>query len=426
MAARLVLFFSIIPVAFAEVHNLTLREAIDLALRQSPDIALARLDQRKAAEGVNVARDPFVPKVFAGSGLAYTNGFPTSIDGAAPSIFQARTDMAIYNRPQSYQVAAARETERGAALDVRSKQNEVVYRTALLYLDAQQSGHNVEMAQRQLEVLLRVQDSVRTRVSEGRALEIENRRANVDVLRARQRLEAFEDDRTNAETNLALVLGFSPDDRIHPAQSEAPDLRTSEPENALVSQALDSSDALKRLASQRQVKTYEIRGYQAARLPQIDLVAQYALFAKYNHFQDYFNSFQRNNGELGVSVKIPLLVGKASSASALQAEADRAKLEMQMVMERGRITADTRKSYQEVHKAETARDVAKADLDLAREQVSVDLAQLDEGRILLTQVEQARFVEDEKWIAFYQAEQAVERARLALLKETGALLAALK
>jgi outer membrane protein TolC len=423
---RLFLFLSIIPLATAEVRTLTLRQAVALALKQSPDVILARLDQRKAAEGVNIARDPFVPKVWAGSGLAYTNGFPTSIDGAAPSIFQARTDMAIFNRAQSYQVAAARENERGAAVDTRSKQDDVVYRTALLYLDARQSARNVEMARQQLQILTRVQESVRSRVAEGKALEIENKRANVDVLRARQRVEAFEDDQTNAEINLALVLGFSPDDRIRPAQEDSPALQAGESEVALVRQALSNSNDLKRLESQILAKGYEIRSYRAARLPQVDLVAQYALFAKYNHFQDYFNAFQRNNGELGVSVKIPLLVGKASSAYSLQAEADAAKLRTQMAVARGRITADARKSYQDVHKAETARNVAKADLDLAREQVSIDLAQLEEGRVLLSQVEQARFVEDEKWLAFYEAEHSLERARLALLKETGTLLAALR
>ncbi|HLJ16556.1 MAG TPA: TolC family protein [Bryobacteraceae bacterium] len=423
---RFFLFFTFACLASAEVHTLTLRQAIDLALKQSPDVILARLDQQKVAQNVNIARDPFVPKVFGGSGLAYTNGFPTSIDGAAPSIFQARTDMEIYNRPQRYQVAAARENERGAAIDVQSKQDDVAYRTALLYLDARQSGDNLAMARQQVEVLERVQSSVRARIAEGRALEIDNKRATVDVLRARQRVEAFSDDQVDAETNLALVLGFTPDDRVRPAEESLPVLQVSEPETALVGQALNNSNDVKRLESQMLVKGYEIRSYRSARLPQIDLVAQYALFATYNHFQDYFLKFQRSNGELGVSIKIPLLVGKASYAYAAQAEADEAKLRTQMAVTRGRITADTRKSYQDVRRAETARNVAQADLDLAREQVSVDLAQMQEGRVMLVQVEQARFIEDEKWLAFYDAEHALERARLALLKQTGTILAALK
>ena len=42
---------------------------------------------------------------------------------------------------------------------------------------------------------------------------------------------------------------------------------------------------------------------------------------------------------------------------------------------------DTAKSYQDVNRAESAREVARLDLDVAREQVTVLLAQLNEGRV---------------------------------------------
>src|SRR5580704_18587317 len=101
-------------VCVAETRTLTLRQALDLALQQNPDLVIARLDQERARYAVTIAHDPFQPKVFAGSGAAYTTGFPASIDGAAPSIFQARTQMAIFYRPQSYQIAQAHENLRGA------------------------------------------------------------------------------------------------------------------------------------------------------------------------------------------------------------------------------------------------------------------------------------------------------------------------
>src|SRR3954467_8908244 len=83
-----------------EVRSLTLPQALEIATRQNPDVALARLDVQRAAEGIAVAQDPFRPKVFAGSRLAYTYGYPNSIEGNAPSLFQIKTDMAIYNRPK--------------------------------------------------------------------------------------------------------------------------------------------------------------------------------------------------------------------------------------------------------------------------------------------------------------------------------------
>ena len=86
----------------AEVHSLTLQQALELAARQNPEVALARLDEQRAEQGVQVALDPFRPKVYGGSGLAYTYGYPNSIDGNAPSLIELKTDMAIFNRPKSY------------------------------------------------------------------------------------------------------------------------------------------------------------------------------------------------------------------------------------------------------------------------------------------------------------------------------------
>ena len=94
--------------ASAEIKTMSLREAVDLAIRQNPDVTLARLDEQKAKYGVRIARDPFSPRVYAGSGIGYNYGIPQSIEGATPSIVQARGSMALYNRPTSFKATQAR------------------------------------------------------------------------------------------------------------------------------------------------------------------------------------------------------------------------------------------------------------------------------------------------------------------------------
>jgi hypothetical protein len=63
---------------------------------------------------------------------------------------------------------------------------------------------------------------------------------------------------------------------------------------------------------------------------------------------------------------------------------------------------------------------------LARDQLTLALDQLSDGRTTLREVEQARINESEKWIAFYDAQFGVERARLELLRQTGTLVASLQ
>jgi outer membrane protein len=410
----------------AEVHTLTLRQAVDRALQQNPEIAMARLDEVKALAAVRVQKDPFTPRVYFGSGLAYTNGFPMSIDGAAPSVVQGRATQYLFNRQQSYVVAQTKEEARGAGIAATAKQDDIAFRTSSLYLDAERAGRASEMARHEVQSLEKVLATVQSRVEEGRELAIEAKRAALNLARARQVADALVADRETAQTALAMVLGYSADDRVQPAAEERPAPTMPASEDAAVESALGSSKELRRLESQLAAKGLEGRAAKAARLPRVDLVAQYGLFATFNHYQDYFLKYQRNNGELGVSVQVPLLPGPGVRAAAAQSDADAAKLRIQMDDTRNRIAADTRQAYRDIRKAEAAREVARLDLDLAREQLSVNLAQMQEGRILLRMVEEARIAESDKWVAFYDAQYAVERAQWNLARQTGDLLAVLR
>jgi outer membrane protein TolC len=174
-----------------------------------------------------------------------------------------------------------------------------------------------------------------------------------------------------------------------------------------------------------QAKGFELRSYRSARLPVFDLVAQYSLLARHN-YQDFFGRFQRNNGQLGMSIQLPLLTGSASGAQAYRAESEISQMRLQVQSTRDRITLETRKGFQDVKRAQTARDVAKMDLDLTRKQISIVLSQMEEGRAGLRQVEDLRALETEKWMAFYDAQNVLEKTKLALLKQTGSILAALR
>ena len=183
---------------------MTLRQAVETALKQNPDITLARLDEAKARQGVLVAKDPFTPHLVIGSGLAYSNGFPMSIQGSAPSVVQANIVQDIFNRQQSLAVAQAKENARGAALDVAGKRDEVVFRTSALYLDAERASRLGEFARRQSDSLQKVLETVQTQVREGRALPLAEKTVAANLAHARQAAELLDDDAASSETALAL------------------------------------------------------------------------------------------------------------------------------------------------------------------------------------------------------------------------------
>jgi outer membrane protein len=426
MSKALVFALALASSLRAEVFPMTLRQAVDTALKQNPDLALARLDQEKARQGVRVARDPFSPRVVVGSGLAYSNGFPLSIEGAAPSIVQANATQFLFNRPQSYAVAQARENARGAEFGVAAKREEVAYRTASLYLDAEHAGRIGALARKDAENMQRVLETVQAQVREGRALPLNEKQAAYNLARVRQVAESLEADQETAETALAIALGFGAQDRIQPAEEERTAPAITKSEDEVIQSALDDNKELRQLESQIAAKRLEMRGERAARLPRIDLVAQYALMSNINNYTEFFNKFQRNNGQIGMSFQLPLLAGPGVGAQMAQTQVDMDRLRVQVSATRNRITSDIQQAFRDEKKAATAADVARLDLEVAREQLSVVLAQMQEGRAPLRQVEEARVLENDKWIAFYDAQYGVEKARWNLLRLSGGLLASIE
>ena len=150
------------------------------------------------------------------------------------------------------------------------------------------------------------------------------------------------------------------------------------------------------------------------------------MLARFNNYADFFQKFQRNNVQVGVALQLPVLLGPGVSARVAQAAADIARFKIEYANARNKIASDLQASFREVKKAETAAEVARLDLEVAREQLSVNLAQMQEGRVLLRQVEESRVIENDKWIAFYDAQYNIERARWNVLRLTGELTGAIQ
>ena len=423
---RLLLGILVITAAFAEVRPLKLKAVLELAIAQNPDVAQARLEERKAADGIRVARDPFMPKVIVGSGLAYSSGFPMSIEGSAPSIVEARAIASIFNRPQRLLVEKSREQERSTKISTEERREAVAYRAATLYVEAGRIAEAIKAIDQQIINFERARANTVVLIEEGRELPLEEKRARLKLAQARQRLQRLQFDREAAETDLALLLGFPPEDRVQPVEAERAVPVVSDTESDAILNALRNSRELQRLDSQLKAKNFEMKSYEAQRLPTLDLVAQYGRFARFNNYDKFFNRFDANNAQFGMSFRIPIVPSLAGRAQKDIASSEMVGLRSQVTAARGRIAVGARRAWQFVAQQQLATDVAKLDLEVARDQVSVLLALYEEGRVPLKQIEEARLQESEKWIALFDTRYALDRARLDLLRETGNVLALMK
>jgi outer membrane protein TolC len=411
---------------WAQPRPLTLQQAVDLALRQNPDLLLARLDEQKARTGVREARAPFVPRLAVGSGLAYSSGFPLSIEGAAPSIVQAQGSQFLYNRPQSMRVKEARELAGAAEHATGARAEEIAFRVAATYLDWDRAVRAAEAAGWQVETLRRVEQLVEERVRAGRELALELTRARLESARARTRQQDLASHAVLLEATLRADLGLG-DDSISPVETRAAaDASLPESEDTAVQAALVFSKELKRLEGVVRAKGYQIEAEKAAKYPRADLVAQYALLGRFNNYEDFFRTFERHNGQLGLSVQLPLFARGQIGPRIAQAETEAEQAKVRLTAARSTVALEARRLHREVQQAESAGELTRLELDLARESLSVLLARFDEGRAPLREVEQARVLEAQRWEAFYDAQTTAGKARLNLLRHTGGLLAALR
>ena len=389
---------------------------------------MARLDEAKATLGVRYATSPFTPRVGVGSGARLHQRIPPEHRRlGAGRVSRPRRTQYLFNKPQSYAIAQAKESARGAGFASGEKSDEIAYRVASLYIDVDRAGRLADSAQKQVESLEKVLETAagarrgrpRTRRDgAGGQRQSAAGAAASDRLAERSRLCRAQPCRRRLDTARAIVVNPAEEDRAAPA---IPDKRRSRDADGA-----ERQQGTQAAGSNYSAKGLEIKGDKAQRLPKVDLVAQYALLTKYNHYQQYFSTFKRNNGEIGASIQVPIFAGSGVRAEIEQAENDQQHIRAEVEVARNKITLDIHQSYQDIHKTDIARELAQADLDLARSQLSVILAQMNEGRASLRQVEEARFNEDEKWIAFYDAQFNAERARLNVLRQTGELMAALK
>jgi outer membrane protein TolC len=147
--------------ALAQQRVMTLREAVELAARQNPDVVLARLDEQRASLGIAAVREPGLPRLLVGSGLAYSSGMPMSIEGATPAVVQARAVRTLWNRPQGYQVAQARESARSASAAAAAVREDAALRVASLFLDLERAVRQTEAVERQIDHLQKIEAALR-------------------------------------------------------------------------------------------------------------------------------------------------------------------------------------------------------------------------------------------------------------------------
>jgi outer membrane protein len=401
----------------AQPERLTLKQTVTLALQRSREVALANLQADVARRQAGVRRSEFLPNLYAGSGAAYTNGFPLVEGGGAPAVFNLFYSQTLFDPLAGSEIKVAEQTAEQQRLAAQDVKDAVVVRAASSYLELAKVRRELDLMHRERDSAQKILDFTRQRMEAGYELPIEVTKAQLTAARVEQRVAQLEDQDDSLAEQLRTMLAYPPDAPIEVATEDLP-AGADQSVDAWEAQALQSNLALKQAESQRQASLAHLKGEKGDYWPKISVIGQYSVLARFNSYDQFFNKFQRNNVIAGVDVKIPIFASRTSAAVA-SARANVSATETALQNKRSEVSLDVRHKARLVKEMDTSREVARLELDLAQQSLQVLQAQFQQGRASVRDMESAQLDENDKWLAFLDADFARQQAQLDLLRSTG-------
>jgi outer membrane protein TolC len=409
------------PPAPTETHAvaLTLRRAIELALQNSKEIQVAKLQASLANRSALITKAQFLPSIFAGSGAGYTYGIPETPGGRAPSLFSTTYTEQVFNPELRGQGKELEEQAKSQKILLDDATNRVIVATAAAYLELGMVRHSLEVLRKEQESAERILGVTQEREKENLELPMNVTKDQLTKARVTQRILELEGREDDLEVFLRSETGLAPDTAIDVSPEDLPGAAEQEGAN-LVALAMESSPSLRAAEADVRAKEFRLRGEKHAYYPTLELVAVYSRLAKFNNYLDFFKKFQANNFNTGVQLQMPVFSAQIRANIALaQVNLDVAKANL--AEQKNQVSADVRKKTRAVRERDAAKEVARLELQLAQQNVSVLQSQFQEGKVNLRDVERARLEENEKWMAYLDANFQRQQAQLDLLKTAGQL-----
>ena len=107
----------------------TLRQAVELALKHATGAGISAADEQHASASYRELRNSYIPQLNAGAGIGWSDGFPLSLEGSAPSLFNVNAQSSLINLALKDFISAARSDVTVSALHSKDQRNQIVQDT---------------------------------------------------------------------------------------------------------------------------------------------------------------------------------------------------------------------------------------------------------------------------------------------------------
>lgn len=404
-----------------QAEPLPLERAIRLALAHSTGSAIATADVQRTLASYRELRNNYIPQLIAGSGLGYTYGYPLSIEGSPPALFDIVAQSAIFNPAQRQFLGAARIDWHASELQDKNQRNATIQDVVLTYAELGKWEARIVRLQQDEAEAQKMEQAVSERLQQGVDSAVDLNKAKLAAARVRlHRAEARGNDDV-LRRHLSTLTGL-PVSAIEIAPETIPALPPITSEEDLSEKAIASSPAIKIAEQHSLAESMRASAEHRSLLPSIDFSAQYARFSTFNNYSVYFppHTFQLDNATIGFALRIPLFnASQRARTDAAQAGALKAKKQAEAA--RNQVAEETLKLQRAAEQLEAAREVAQLEYQLAQSGLEAAQTRSDAKTGTLHELADARAQAAERYLLFQDADFEYQRVRLNLLRATGDL-----
>jgi len=297
--------------------------------------------------------------------------------------------------------------------------NTVIARTATSYLELAMVRHSLELLRKQQESAERILGVTQEREKENLELPVAVTKDQLTKARVVQRILQLEGREDELEVFLRSQTGLPENTALEVAPEDLPGSAEQEGAN-LLAMALQDNASLRVAESDVRAREFRLVGEKRGYYPTLQLVSVYSLLANFNNYDQFFKTFQRHNLNAGVQVQVPLFSAQTKANVALaQVNLDVARTAL--ANKKNEVSAAVRLKTRRLRERDAAKEVARLELQLAQQNVTVLQSQFGEGKVNLRDVERARLDENEKWMAYLDANFQRQQAQVDLLQTAGQL-----
>lgn len=397
-----------------------LKQAVELALAHSATASAAAAQQHEAAAAYLETKNQYLPQVIAGSGLGGSWGFPLSLEGAPPSLFNVTAQSALINPALRDFVRSAKEQANASLLQAQDQREQVMQDTVITYAELAKWEAMITDLRQNAADAEKTKGVIIERIHAGIDTQIDDEKAQLAIARTKLRMAQAEGAMDVLREHLASLTGINATS-IQIVPESIPALpQITENDADLQQEALDSSPALKAAQTKARAQYLRAEGEHRSLWPSVDFAAQYALLSNFNNYSEFYKTFERNNASVGVAIRFPFL---NPSQHAHAQEADAAALHAQKDAEnaRNQVSEQTLKLQHSVEQLAAAQEVASLEYQLAQSNLQTIQIRMNTTNANVHDLEDARAQTSERYYALQDANFQLEQVQIALLRARGKL-----